>query len=81
MGKYSNHDRAGNSAVKRHKGGKFCLIKKFCTHVVSIFIAIFCVIKQGITEPYCQNYCHFMRLCGKFIFLHYSIIPIEISCV
>ena len=26
-------------------------------------------------------YSQFLRLCGKFIFLHYSIIPIEMACV
>ena len=41
------------------------------THVVSIFIANFCVIKQEVTEPYYQNYCHFMRFCRKFIFLQH----------
>ena len=40
----------------------------FSTHVVSIFIDNSCLVKQGVAGPHCQNYCHFMRLCGKFIF-------------
>ena len=45
-------------------------INKYNTHVVSIFIADSCVIKQGVTELESPNYCHFERLMTKFIFLH-----------
>ena len=51
------------------------------THVVSIFMVNSCVIKQRVTEPHYQNYCHFMRFCDKFIFLHYLIIRIKMPCV
>ena len=54
-------------------------LRQNCTHVVSIFIANSCVIKQGITETYYPNHCHFMRFCGKFIFLHYLIIRINMT--
>ena len=32
----------------------------FITHVVGIFIANSCIIKQGVAEPHDQNHCHFM---------------------
>ena len=54
---------------------------KTSTQVVSIFIANSCVIKQELTKPHSPNYCHFMPFYGMFIFLHYSIIPINMPSV
>ena len=40
------------------------------THVVSIFIAESCSIKQNLIELQSQSYCHFERFTTKIIFLH-----------
>ena len=40
------------------------------THVVSIFIANSCFIKQEVTEPHDQNYWHFMRLLRFVLVIH-----------